>query len=198
MGRLSTKTDTKVALLEAGMDIMSEKGYSNTGIQEVLSSLGVPKGSFYHYFDSKEDFGVEIIHHFDRSYTATLMRTLRSQDKSPLERLKGYCENKRELLKTNCCRRGCFIGNLGQEMADQSEVLRKELSTVMCKWQDMFASCIDEGQQLGEISTFAPPGKLAEFFLSGLGGAIMRSKTIKTLDPLDTFMDLMFNHVLKA
>ncbi len=70
--RLATKQDTKTALLQAGMDIMLEKGYSNTGIQEVLSSLGVPKGSFYHYFESKESFAVAIIQHFDQEYSAEL------------------------------------------------------------------------------------------------------------------------------
>ena len=55
------KPDTRTALLEAGMNIMIEKGYNNTGIQEVLLAVGVPKGSFYHYFDSKEDFALKII-----------------------------------------------------------------------------------------------------------------------------------------
>ncbi|MBX9686863.1 MAG: TetR/AcrR family transcriptional regulator, partial [Candidatus Obscuribacterales bacterium] len=57
----SSGRDTRAILLEAGMAVMYEKGYSNTGIQEVLSSVGVPKGSFYHYFDSKEDFALKII-----------------------------------------------------------------------------------------------------------------------------------------
>ncbi len=61
-----TKEVTKTALLEAGCRIMREKGYSNTGIQEVLGSTGVPKGSFYYYFDSKEDFALQIIDHFDK------------------------------------------------------------------------------------------------------------------------------------
>ena len=55
------KVDTRAALLEAGKNIMFEKGYSNTGIQEVLNSVGVPKGSFYHHFNSKEDFALKII-----------------------------------------------------------------------------------------------------------------------------------------
>jgi len=196
--RVSTKQDTKTALLETGMDVMIEKGYNNTGIQEVLSRIGVPKGSFYHYFDSKEDFALQIIAHFDQSYTANLLRTLRNQEATPLERLRNHCYASKERLANNDCRRGCLIGNLSQEMADQSETLRQSLSHIMSKWRDLFASCIEEGQSRGEIKSSFSPHAMAELFLSGLEGAIMRAKTTKCVEPLDVFIDLMFNNVLKA
>lgn len=196
--RVAAKQETKTALLEVGMDMMMEKGYTNTGIQEILSALSVPKGSFYHYFDSKENYAVEIIHHFDQQYSATLMRTLRNPQQTPLERLRTYCEAGKEKLAAQDCRKGCLIGNLSQEMADQSEVLRQELSKVIRKWRDMFAACIDEGQKAGEISKKWTPDHMAEFFASAWGGAVMRSKTVKNTEPLDIFIDMMFNDVLKA
>jgi TetR/AcrR family transcriptional regulator, transcriptional repressor for nem operon len=196
--KVSTKQDTKTALLETGMDVMIEKGYTNTGIQEVLSRIGVPKGSFYHYFDSKEDFALQIVAHCDQSYTANLLRTLRDTEATPLKRLRNYCDQSKERLVSNECRRGCLIGNLSQEMADQSETLRKALSTVMGKWRDLFASCIEEGQNRGEINKNFSPHAMAELFLSGWEGAIMRTKTTKCCEPVDVFIDLMFNNVLKA
>lgn len=192
------KQDTKIALLEAGIDIMVEKGYNNTGIQEVLSSLGVPKGSFYHYFDSKEDYALAIIAYFDQSYSARLLRILRNPQKTPLDRLKEYCQTGRENLQSQQCRRGCLIGNLSQEMADQSETLRGALSQVMSKWRDQFAECIAEGQKTGEIGCKCAPAKVAELFLSGWEGAVMRAKTTKCVDPLDAFIEIMFEHMLKA
>jgi Transcriptional regulator len=198
MPRVSTKQDTKVALLEAGTEIMQEKGYTNTGIQEVLSTLGVPKGSFYHYFESKEDFALEIIRHMDQAYTASLMRTLRNPSLSPLERLRLYCQSSKENLADAHCRKGCLIGNLSQEMADQSEVLRCELASIMKKRKEMFAACIEEGQQLGEISNNFCPSKMAVLFCAGWNGAVLAAKTFKSVEPLDAFMDIMFDHVLKA
>jgi TetR/AcrR family transcriptional repressor of nem operon len=192
------KTDTKTILLDAGMDIMFEKGYTNTGISEVLNSVGVPKGSFYHYFDSKEDFALEIIRYFDSGYSERLIQTLRDCNCSSVQRLRNYCQSGRDnLAAANCCR-GCLIGNLSQEMADQSEVLRQALSTVMSKWRDLFAACIEEGQQKGEIRTSCGAHALAELFLSGWEGAMMRAKTTKSLEPLDVFVDLMFELVLKV
>jgi len=196
--KVAGKHETKTALLDVGMQMMMEKGYTNTGIQEILSALSVPKGSFYHYFDSKESYAVEIIHHFDQSYAANLMRTLRNPNQTPLERLRTYCEDKKAMLAAQECRKGCLIGNLSQEMSDQSEVLRKELSQVMTKWRDMFAACIEEGQKAGQIKSNRSPDALAELFSAGWGGAVMRAKTVKNTEPLDVFIELMFEDILKA
>lgn len=192
-----TKEVTKNALLEAGTRIMLTKGYNNTGIQEVLEATGVPKGSFYYYFDSKEDFALQIIEHFDSTYAEQLKRFLDDKKLNALERLKSYCNEGRKALKENQCRNGCLIGNLSQEMSDQSEVLRAKLEEVLTRWRNRFASVIKEGQENKLISKQFDNVTLAEFFQSGWHGAIMRAKTTKTTVPLDSFMTLMFDKVLK-
>lgn len=196
--KTATKQDTRVALLEVGMDIMLEKGYSNTGIQEILSALNVPKGSFYHYFDSKENYAVEIIRHFDDCYTTQLNNTLGNKELSPLMRLRTYANEGRNKLNDQACRKGCLIGNLSQEMSDQSEVLRKELSIVLAKRLDLFAKCIEEGQKTGEIKTNHSAAELADLFMSALSGAVMMAKTLKTIEPLDNFINIMIDDLIKA
>src|SRR4051812_24744047 len=89
------RPDTRAQLIEAGTQIMLEKGYNNTGIAEVLQIVGVPKGSFYYYFNSKEDFGLQIIHAFDEERTRTLEHFLGNKSKSPVQRLKAWCEERR-------------------------------------------------------------------------------------------------------
>lgn len=195
--KVSGKQDVRTALLEVGTDMMFEKGYTNTGIQEILSALNVPKGSFYHYFDSKESFAVEIIRHFDSNYSANLIRILRNPKETPLQRLHTYCQTSLATLEAQGCRKGCLIGNLSQEMSDQSEVLRKELCGVMLKGRDLFATCIEEGQKAGEITRKRPAVALAELFLSAWQGAVMRTKTAKNSEPIETFIDLMFKVILK-
>jgi TetR/AcrR family transcriptional repressor of nem operon len=187
--RAATKQDTKIALIQAGMSIMLEKGYTNTGIQE---------GSFYHYFESKENFAVAIIQHLDQEYCAGLMRTLRNPQETPLQRLRTYCESGKEGFLSQACRKGCLIGNLSQEMSDQSEILRKELSGAMSKRLALFTRCIEEGQKLGEINQVCAPDKLAELFICGWSGAVMHAKTVKNVEPMENFIDLTFNHFLKA
>ncbi len=197
MTKQTTKESTKTQLLEAGIEIMLEKGYNNTGIMEVLHSTGVPKGSFYYYFDSKEDFGLQIINHFDVNYRTMLSSSLGDATKSPHERLQAYCNNSIESLEQNACRKGCLIGNLSQEMADQSEVFRHRLQEIMLDWRAKFADCIRQSQEADEISSEFDADSLAEFFQSGWSGAVMRAKTMKSSEPLHTFSKILFNSVLK-
>lgn len=196
--KTASKQETRTALLDVGTELMMQKGYTNTGIQEILNTLGVPKGSFYHYFDSKENYAVEIIRHFHETYHARNAAILHNTAETPLQRLRTYCETNKANLSAQNCRKGCLIGNLSQEMSDQSEILRHELSIVMGAGRKLFADCIEEGQNSGEIKTTRTADAMAELFLSGWGGAVMRAKTVKTTEPLEVFIDLMFNDVLKA
>jgi TetR/AcrR family transcriptional repressor of nem operon len=193
-----TKEVTKTALLEAGCRIMRDKGYSNTGIQEVLDSTGVPKGSFYYYFDSKEDFALQIIEHFDKTYMSQVLVYLEDASLKPIDKLKAYCDMGRRNLIDNNCSKGCLIGNLSQEMSDQSEVLRARLEEVLSGWRNRFALIIKEAQDQGVVDKSRDNVELAEFFLSGWHGAIMRAKTTKTAVPVDAFMKIMFEQVLRA
>ncbi len=198
MAKATTKESTKTQLLEAGTEIMLEKGYNNTGIMEVLQSTGVPKGSFYYYFDSKEDFGLQIINHFDAMYAERLRLVLDDPTKTPVERLLNYCEEGMRAFAQNACRKGCLIGNLSQEMADQSEVFRHRLEEIMQSWRCKFAACIREGQAAGEIPQSLDADQTAEFFQAGWSGAVMRAKTMKSTEPQKIFIKMMFDHVLKG
>lgn len=195
--KTSSKQNTREELLKAGTDIMMLKGYTNTGIAEVLKCVGVPKGSFYYYFDSKEDFALEIITDFDRTYQEEALSVLRDQSISPIARLRKYCKNSKERLREGQCTRGCLIGNLSQEMSSQSEVLRERLYLVMSKWRDVFAACIEEGQTKGEITRDFEAVDLAEIFLSGWEGAVMRAKTSQNLKPVETFQEVVFDGLLR-
>lgn len=83
-------------------------------------------------------------------------------------------------------------------MADQSEVLRQELSIVMNKWIDVVAACIEEGQKLGELAPHCCPRDLSEAFHCGWNGALTRAKTIKSGEPMDSFIRVWFEHILPA
>ena len=190
------KESTKTLLLESGIEIMLEKGYNNTGIMEVLQRTGVPKGSFYHYFESKEDFGLQIINHFAQKYETKLNETLGNKSLSPINRLKAYCQMTTAHLQSLDCRKGCLIGNLSQEMSDQSEVFRKRLLAIQVDSHARFTNCLKESQQLGEISKKVNCSDLAELFLSAWSGAVLRAKTSKTTEPLNVFMRVMFQQVL--
>jgi TetR/AcrR family transcriptional repressor of nem operon len=196
--QIIAKESTKTLLLESGIEIMLEKGYNNTGIMEVLQRTSVPKGSFYHYFESKEDFGLQIINHFAQSHNDKLDKILGDKSISPLARLKAFCELGIANLQSLNCRKGCLIGNLSQEMSDQSEVFRKRLLELQLESHRRFANCLKESQQLGEIGKKHNCDDLAELFLSAWSGAVLRAKTSKSTEPLYAFQRVMFQQVLTA
>src|SRR3954464_4367984 len=106
------KESTKSLLLETGKSVFLEKGYSNSGIEAILQAAGVPKGSFYYYFDSKEDFGLQVLDRFADCYKVDLDRYLDDASLSPLMRLRGYFEAVCTRLESQQCRNGCLVGNL--------------------------------------------------------------------------------------
>jgi len=191
------KENTRSLLIETGIDIMLEKGFNNTGLSEVLGACKVPKGSFYYYFQSKEDFGLQIINTFDEKYVLELDRVLGDKSLSAVERLTSYINESIAKAEQRKCSRGCLIANLSQEMADQNEVFRNRLKEIIEKRRSAIALVMQEGMSIGEISADLNAQELAEFFLSAFEGAILRAKVKKSTESLHVFKKMMFDKLFK-
>lgn len=187
----------RTALLEVGKQIIMEKGYNNTGIQKIVQAAEVPKGSFYYYFKSKEDFGLQVIDCFVQAYNARLEKYLTDETLSPLSRLRQHAESYCELLAALEYRRGCLIGNIGQELADQSEVFRLRIAEVFTDWREHYEKCLRQAQQFGELAQHLDVEAIADFYLSGWEGAMLQVKVTRSILPLRRFIQLMFEQVLK-
>jgi TetR/AcrR family transcriptional regulator, transcriptional repressor for nem operon len=192
-----SKVKTKDLLLEAGKKLFLERGYNNSGIESILQEVGVPKGSFYHYFENKEDFGLKVLDRFAECIEERQVRILGEESVAPLERLRNYCEVVSDALRSDECRKGCLVGNLSQEMADQSEVFRARLEEIE-SWVDRYAECLKEAQDSGEIPPDLDVRELAEFWLNSWQGAVLRAKTMRSPAPLRTFLAVMFGNILSA
>lgn len=192
-----TKKDTKLALIRAGRQFIAEKGYNRTGIKEVLKVVGVPKGSFYHFFDSKEEFGLAIIDYDSQMHDLVVEKYLEDTDLSPLSRLKQYFTFKLEEFESLQYREGCLFGNLSQEMSDQNEQFRERLEAATQRWREQFAACIEAAQSAGEISEEQSALDLAEFCLNSWEGALLQMKVTKSDAPLKNYIQFMFGVILK-
>jgi TetR/AcrR family transcriptional repressor of nem operon len=193
-----SREKTREALLEAGKKIFLERGYNNSGIELILQTAGVPKGSFYYYFENKEDFGLKVLERFAECIGARLDETLADPSVPPLARLRNCCESKLERLGTEEGRCGCLVGKLSQEMADQSEVFRAQLEEIFESWVDRYAECLKEAQEAGELSPELDIRELAEFWLNSWQGALLRSKSMRSVAPIQTFLAVMFGQILQA
>ncbi len=182
-------SDTREALLRTGVEILTEKGFSATGIDEILRRVGVPKGSFYHYFDSKEAFGSELIDRYAAYFAHKLDRFLLDDSRSPLERIDGFIANARQGMARHRYERGCLVGNLGQEMGALPEAFRARLMQVFTDWQARFEACLLAARAAGEIPADADCARLAACFWIGWEGAVLRAKLERDPAALDLFAD---------
>ena len=124
-----TSNDTRNHIIHTGADLIGQKGFGATGINAVLTAAGVPKGSFYHYFSSKNDFGLAVIDTFAQEYDTKLELILNDHSRSGVDRLRAYFDAGLETMTSCEFTRGCLIGNLGQELAGQNETFRRRLDT---------------------------------------------------------------------
>jgi TetR/AcrR family transcriptional repressor of nem operon len=182
--------ETRETLCRAGVAALTEKGFSATGIDEILKSVGVPKGSFYHFFASKEAYGSELITLYARYFVRKLDRFLLDESLTPLKRIEAFCEEAERGMQRFEFRRGCLVGNLGQEMGALPESFQAQLTDVLLDWQARFERCLEEAKAAGEIASNADCARWAAFFWIGWEGAVLRAKLERNGEPLRVFADM--------
>ena len=193
---MSSRNTTRAAILRVGTELIGLNGFNNTGLDAVLKAAAVPKGSFYHYFASKEDFGLAVIDEFAASYEARLDHYLHATVGTPLARLKGLFVDGVERHALHQCSNGCLIGTLGQEMASQDERFRLRLDAIFKRWEARFAVILAAAKAEGELGLSADPDQLARALLASWEGAILRAKVTRSRAPFDDFLAVYFDRVL--
>lgn len=180
--------DTREALLRCGMEILTAQGMSATGIDTVLKRVGVPKGSFYHYFDSKDAFGLEVLHRYAEYFARKLDRWFLEEGQPPLRRLARFVEDAKAGMVKYDFERGCLVGNLGQEVVTLPEGYRAELEAVLRDWERRLAACLRLAVAAGELPAEADCDELASFFWIGWEGAVLRARLAHDTRPMDVFL----------
>lgn len=194
--RSAKRTDTRDALVWCGTELLTERGFQVTGIDEVLKRVGVPKGSFYHYFKSKDHFGHAVIDNYEAYYAKKMDRIFGDTSQSPLQRLLNFTVNAKNGMMKFDFKRGCLIGNLGQELAALDTQFRERLEGVLVSWEKRVSDCLSEAIDIGELAPGQDPQELSRFFWVGWEGAILRSKLMRSLEPIDQFTSIFFRSVL--
>lgn len=181
--------DTKAELIRSGLEQLTEHGFSSSGIDYILKKVGVPKGSFYHYFASKEVFGQAVITNYANYFAKKLDTYLLDESVEPLIRIKNFVEDAKAGMSRHHFKRGCLVGNLGQEVDLLPESFRQQLIDIFICWQHRLAACLELAKTQGEITKFANCQLLAEHFWVGWEGAVSRAKLVQSTKPLDNYLN---------
>jgi TetR/AcrR family transcriptional regulator, transcriptional repressor for nem operon len=181
------QADTRETLIRAGMELLTEQSFAATGLDALLKRVGIPKGSFYHYFESKEAFGRELMAAYDAYFCAKLDRWLLDETLPALERLGAFVEDAKSGMARHGYTRGCLVGNMGVEVEILPQDFREQLERVLQGWQARVLTCLRDAQREGTISKQADLDALAAFFWIGWEGAVLRARLTRDAAPLDTF-----------
>lgn len=184
-------------LIDIGTELFTQKGFSSTGLDEIVQAAAVPKGSFYYYFGSKQAFADAVIANYARYFARKLDRTLGNTRLSPLQRLKAFTLDATQGMQRFDFHRGCLVGNLGQELAGLEDHFRRRLLAVLDDWRERVRHCIAEAQASGEITTPLDAALLAQFFWSAWEGAVLCAKLERSTRALDNVATLFLDHLLQ-
>jgi len=182
---------TKQRLLDAGQTMLLKHGYHDLGIQTVLAATRIPKGSFYHHFRDKEDFGLQVIDQYMGQVHEGLDACLGDQSRPPMERVRGFFELTQESYRQDGYM-GCLLGGLGQELSGVSEVFRLRIDECLSAIQARIAVCLEEARRREEIPTASDPERMASLLVDCWEGAALRSRLRGDAAPLTAMLDFYF------
>ena len=179
-------------IIESGLHTLHRHGYGGAGVREITAEAGVPQGSFTNHFPSKEAFAVVVLDRYRDRTLAIMDTTLRDATRTPIARLHAYFDAITTFLEGAGWQRGCLVGNMSLEAADQSEPLRESLVAICDSFQQAFQETIRAGQTSGDIRRDIEPADLAMFVLSSWQGAMMRMKVNRSPTPIEQFKRVLF------
>lgn len=189
---------TREKIIQKGAELIYSQGFNATGLQQILKAAGVPKGSFYFYFKSKEDFGLAVIDHFSATISEIFSVYLNDRETPPVKRLGTLLEYFEDTFQKTGCSCGCPIGNLSLELADTHERLRLHLQSVIEKLVAKIESCIEEAKRDKSLPADLNASDAAYFIFHGFEGAILNMKVAKNIEPFRIFRNCMsryFSHI---
>ncbi|SJM93575.1 TetR/AcrR family transcriptional regulator [Crenothrix polyspora] len=195
---LTQKQLNKENLLNQGVLLLMQQGYHGTGLKEILDAVNIPKGSFYNYFGSKENFAVEVIQHYINPYIEQLDNHLQNPYIDAHTALRRYFNGAiAELEKTNF-KGGCLLGNLMGELGDSNEPCRIALQATLNRYRNLLATGLARAQEEGSVRIDRTATELADLLLNTWQGALLRMKIEKSAAPLRQCCDNLLNAFFKV
>jgi TetR/AcrR family transcriptional repressor of nem operon len=190
------KTKTIDNILAIGTDLILKNGYNNVGLNKILETANIPKGSFYYYFKSKEDFGIQVIKFYSENSLVFLKSYLTDASKNPKERIITFFEDMQNVYADKHFKEGCLLGNCSLELSDMSEAFSNSVANELNKWQDCFELCIKEGQDSNTIKKEESAKDMSDFILTTWEGSLLRMKSSKNTDSISTFIKFLKKYIL--
>lgn len=170
--------------MNQGVVLFMNQGYHGTGLQEILDAVNVPKGSFYNYFSSKEEFGAAVIQHYIEPFISRLSLHLQQSGSDALEAIRHYFDELIVELEENQFKGGCLLGSLMGEIGSTSDVCQQSLQSAIARYRDLLQSGLAQAQQQGSVRTDKTSEEMADLLINTWQGALLRMQIEKSSAPV--------------
>jgi TetR/AcrR family transcriptional repressor of nem operon len=190
MSRTTLYPDTREHILAVGESLIQSRGFTALGLAELLTQAGVPKGSFYHYFASKEAFGVALLERYFENYDAVLGQQLAPRAAANsrtllLEYFAGWIAR----AGSDGAKTHCLVVKLAGEVCDLSEPMRETLATGIGRLTRRIALCIKNAVEDGSLSVVENPEGLARTLYGAWIGCALLAKVSHDLESLEVLLE---------
>jgi len=183
------RNDKRDLILAKGAQVMTRRGYHGTGVLEIVQAAGIPKGSFYHYFASKEDFALQALEHLYLPRLERYQAALLESPLSPRARILGYYADLiAHFARQECPEYHCFIGSLSFEMAELSQPIGQQVEAILLRSVRVLADCLEQACAASQLDADTDCLALAEFIGNAWEGALLRMKVGRSVTPLKIFL----------
>ncbi len=155
---------------------MLEQGYEGTGLGPLLASVSVPKGSFYHFFGSKQEFAGAVLAAYSMQYRQQRQELFADAALGPLARIERHLVQVERDSVADAGVPGCLYGVLSQAAPSLGEELRAQLEGAFAAWEQDLAALIGEAQRAGEVDDALDPVEMAAHIVDSYEGAVIRAR----------------------
>ena len=191
MGYKHNKED----ILETGYHVLRKNGYHGVGVNQVLKAAGIPKGSFYNFFESKEDFAKQVIEHYGVGQARWIQEFFDQAPASPLANLKSFYRTLIHFNEVDEFSSGCFVNVMSNEIGRTHDALAAEANHGFLSWINIISKEVLKGQNNGEIRSDFSAAEIAEYLHAGSYGAFSRMKVTRSRAYLDLWFEMSFHFI---
>lgn len=181
--------ETRKELIEVGLKALLTNGYDGVGIGPILAEAGVPKGSFYHFFPSKEAFACAVLEAYAEHYRQNLVVLLTDTTQSPRHRLETYFATLERELRGEQPLGGCLYGVVAQTLSTRSPALRTALRQCFALWEFNLRGVLREAEDADALAPGVAADAAAAFLIEAYEGALVRMKVEDSFAPYERFKE---------
>lgn len=189
--------EVRSRLISAGLKIVHEHGFNGCGVQEITAAAGIPKGSFYNYFLTKDAFAVELLESYWSSLSTAFSPILENTQLEPVARVELFFRALSREHQAQEFALGCLLGTLALELSSRSPAVRNKVSDLLERWAQPLAACLGEAQERGTLSEGLNASDLAAVLIEAWEGAAMRGKVLRSDMPYRRFESFLLRQMLK-